>query len=533
MDMRQALAREELSFGTPLGRGRGTSVSPTSMLESLRGARNANPLEAARAYLNDPDPEGYQRANVLPYATTADGGIEWAVPAMGREIMREGLAGIEAPKRVLDGEISPEQGAFDAALAVFGMGSVGGWAVPNAVPKGALTANVWQGGPHKYGPEGAAKSLDHIGEGEGATAYGWGRYDAGARDVGEQYRVKLSTDGGKVIAGEQDFSFSPNGGKGEINDLLKRVYKEVSLSSTDSHGKYKTLGEFSDEVVDDALSGMRASPETINWATANLKGKDIGFQPGGNLYKHDLPDEDIARYMDWDKPLSNQPESVRAALEQFGYKADPEGLRNYDNALLDALDNNPNRTLPDLPADPTGEKIYQSLVDKNGALDWPVGSDLAAREAYRGSAKQAASEALRKSGIPGMQYYDGISRYADGGANAKGTAMRILDAAGGDYDKAVDIAKARRAAGNMDPNDPRSNLSRAIDMLENKFDDGRTRNYVTWDQDVLDRMKLLERNGETFGMGGSPIAAAPLAVEQKPTITPEMMDALLYSTGGA
>jgi hypothetical protein len=46
-------------------------------------------------------------------------------------------------------------------------------------------------------------------------------------------------------------------------------------------------------------------------------------------------------------------------------------------------------------------------------------------------------------------------------------------------------------------------------------------------------MKLLERNGETFGMGGSPIAAAPLAVEQKPTITPEMMDALLYSTGGA
>jgi len=27
----------------------------------------------------------------------------------------------------------------------------------------------------------------------------------------------------------------------------------------------------------------------------------------------------------------------------------------------------------------------------------------------------------------------------------------------------------------------------------------RTRNFVTWDQDVLNRMKLLERNGEKFG----------------------------------
>ena len=36
----------------------------------------------------------------------------------------------------------------------------------------------------------------------------------------------------------------------------------------------------------------------------------------GNLYKLDIPDEDIPKYLDWDKPLSEQPESVRNALEE-------------------------------------------------------------------------------------------------------------------------------------------------------------------------------------------------------------------------
>ena len=31
-----------------------------------------------------------------------------------------------------------------------------------------------------------------------------------------------------------------------------------------------------------------------------------------------------------------------------------------------------------------------------------------------------------------------------------------------------------------------------------KAREGGTRNYVTWDQDVLNRMKLLERNGESM-----------------------------------
>ncbi|MCU9931052.1 hypothetical protein OFL77_27350, partial [Escherichia coli] len=36
--------------------------------------------------------------------------------------------------------------------------------------------------------------------------------------------------------------------------------------------------------------------------------------PDNNLYKVDLPDEHIAKMLDWDKPLSQQSKEVQAAL---------------------------------------------------------------------------------------------------------------------------------------------------------------------------------------------------------------------------
>jgi len=390
--------------GAPKGRGRGTSTNGASMVDFIKRAWNSNPLESARTYLNNPDPEGYQRANVLPYATNADGGTEWAVPSMGRDIMREGLAGLEAPKRVFDGEVTPEQGAFDTALATMGAGLVGG----RYVPKGALTANVWQGGPHKYGPEGAAKSLDHIGKGEGAQAYGWGRYDAGSEAVGRQYQEQVSG----------DFWVTPDGELFNPTTLEHMNARSRIGRNPDIDAELPELREIAKR-QDGTDAGAMMQRDIAKLEALQKKG---GLSPSdGNLYKHDLPDEDIARYLDWDKPLSEQPESVRAAVQ---------GL----------VDTNPSENM-------------SKMFSLNGQLrgDVPGESLLRTLEKVTGS-KQAASEALGEAGIPGLKYLDGMSRGAGEG----------------------------------------------------------TRNYVTWDQDVLDRMKLLERNGEdmTLAMGGSPEAYA-------------------------
>ncbi len=349
----------------------------------------------------------------------------------------------------------------------------------NRIPVGALGMNVFQGSPHRYGPEGAAESLQHIGKGEGAQAYGWGRYDAGKEAVAVDYRNALTPPPGVKVGGRTMTPF-----EFENNLRLKSLkkYPDMPVQEVDRHSgnaarmifdraeKIKNI-DGNDNVLmrafldsqskkDNGLSKIlrvaRDEMPTAKWVVEK-----------GNLYKHDLPDEDVARYLDWDKPLSEQPESVRKALEKFGYKADPKGLQEYDKALLDALYNNPKRDLPELPADPTGKEIYEAIkrreVDRvrdmpGSRLDNIAGSD----------PSQAASLALGDAGIPGLKYLDQGSR----GASSQGT-----------------------------------------------------RNYVTWDQDVLDRMKLLQRNDETFkAVPGVPVMGL---IEQ-----PGGLDIMGQYTGG-
>ena len=98
---------------------------------------------------------------------------------------------------------------------------------------------------------------------------------------------------------------------------------------------------------------------------------------------------------------------------------------------------------------------------------------------------------LRAAGIPGVKYYDQGSRAAGGYPNDQGVAARLMEASGGDWKRAIEIAETRIKQGNM-PDTPDSGLRQAIKFLEENMGDKRTRNYVTWDQDVLDRTGILD-----------------------------------------
>jgi len=109
---------------------------------------------------------------------------------------------------------------------------------------------------------------------------------------------------------------------------------------------------------------------------------------------------------------------------------------------------------------------------------------------------QAVSETLAKAGIPGLKYFDGMSRYHPNSLpdnRITNEARKWLDSADGDTDKALrsfyDSSPRNEFAGvEMDE------VVKVIKQAGRK----QTRNFVTWDQDVLNRMKLLERNGEKF-----------------------------------
>lgn len=113
------------------------------------------------------------------------------------------------------------------------------------------------------------------------------------------------------------------------------------------------------------------------------------LKPNGSsnsLYKVDIPDDQIARMIDLDKMLSEQPENVRKALRTAQDSGDlPRFARAYwpksgSDASID------------------GMTFYQKLASEAGG-------------------DKAASEKLKALGIPGARYLDGVSRGARQGSS--------------------------------------------------------------------------------------------------------------------
>ena len=187
-------------------------------------------------------------------------------------------------------------------------------------------ATVWHGSPHKFDKFDSSK----IGTGEGAQAYGHGLYLAEAPETAAFYQQKLTSDG--------------------------------------TLGGYKSANEARQRILLKTADRVEATDPT---RAAKLRADADAITPGGALYKVDLPDEKIARMLDWDAPLSRQAPEVRQALPEFANRGvtSPQGARTM-----------------------TGEEIIGELG-------------------------RAHAERLRRAGIPGVRYLDGGSRGAGGGTS--------------------------------------------------------------------------------------------------------------------
>lgn len=141
-----------------------------------------------------------------------------------------------------------------------------------------LNQSAYHGSPYKF----SKFSLDHMGNGEGAQAFGWGLYFAGSRDVAEYYRGKLS------------------------GDLVRPI--AINFSNAGSHFE-KTGGEY---LKDGKPVSKEEYGHAFRDATAAYEAKDKG-----QLYEVDIPEDDTMLL--WDKPLSEQPEKVRVALSDYKF----------------------------------------------------------------------------------------------------------------------------------------------------------------------------------------------------------------------
>lgn len=277
--------------------------------------------------------------------------------------------------RMVDkGEI--EQGATDAAGAAMTgslamsrpSGSIGSGGRPETTG-----IRAYHGSPHDFDKFDISK----IGTGEGAQAYGHGLYFAENEGVAKSYKTKLSPATASEAAAQ---------------DLAE------------SHGRsWADMGQY----------------ERQSYISEAEKLGVKGSKPlNGRMYEVNIK-ADPNDFLDWDKPLSQQSEKVRGAIERQGWRQ-PESKRIVDIATLDdkiqGAFKQEFETLraygPDDPRHLQAAKETERLsreMQRLEALAHDRGKDLV-QDMHATTWHADTAKALREAGIPGIKYLDQGSR---------------------------------------------------------------------------------------------------------------------------
>ena len=334
---------------------------------------------------------------------------------------------------------------------------------------------AWHGSPHKFPPvrellmpdgtkliqdltqsthlpEGAKVIAEHpfgkfdlskIGSGEGAQAYGHGLYLAEAPGVAKQYADTLSSyhiatkDG---VKGGGDFADALVANAGEYpSSLSSAIRSQANKIATDlANGK----------PAEQIVSAMRNGPYArIYSGLADAVENLSPSKAVGSLYKVDIPDEAVARFLDWDKPLSEQANVLGSLLsdvnsintvsaQKIRNLADSPGLADWakSDLLKDAAEVERSNSPAHIAGVLKRMQMEYGITPDHGPfkdqaqsfLDFVKGMQAVPNMDTGGGAvsylnarygQTKASDLMRDAGIPGIRYLDGGSRGAGSGTS--------------------------------------------------------------------------------------------------------------------
>lgn len=239
------------------------------------------------------------------------------------------------------------------------------------------------GSPHEF----ERFDLSNVGTGEGAQSYGHGLYFAENEKVARAYQ-RATSDKAFVdkVAELYDEGFSPDEAWDEIKDNWKDFTPAEQRLMT-ALEKDDWLGfDYPHQAVNAALRDIKAfdvSPETAAAA-----------QAVGNIYSVRI-NASHEHFLDWDKPLSQQPQAVKDIVKQHG-------LKFYEPGASRILATDESQ-LKERTAEPTGAEIYQELQRRRAA---EVGNP----RDVKGDVAAHVSGILSEAGVPGIKYLDQGSR---------------------------------------------------------------------------------------------------------------------------
>lgn len=330
-------------------------------------------------------------------ADALTGGVEW-MRSPQRAQQMQGLGGLLAEtgipatvERLSYGEplttgrgmttrLRPEAEAALMTLAPeavpIGRAAMAGVRATKGLPVGAAT--VYHGSPYRFQRFDPTK----IGSGEGAQAYGYGHYVAESPGVAAQYRKQLAPG---VIRTVDDVAFDSSNPQ-----HMAASYMEM----------FSKRGKSPEQIAQMLSEG--GHNEAAQIVLRGDKLGQIGEQARGALYTIDLPDPAIARMLDWDKPLSQQPDIVKSINPQslgLTYKK----LENGNHAFV----NSEGQIIGNLQRGGTQESFTKNWTED---VLRGTGSDLYRQLGQGMEGGPKVSSALRQAGIPGIRYLDQGSR---------------------------------------------------------------------------------------------------------------------------
>jgi hypothetical protein len=238
---------------------------------------------------------------------------------------------------------------------------------------------VFHGSPHKFSKFDASK----IGTGEGAQAYGHGLYFAESPNVAGQYKASTSAnmyDTSKGVIRSSDLVDELFKQSGDIPKNLESAYRAKANEIVRDLIMGKPSSEISQEI---RTSKYGRTYNALADAVDNLSPKSAS----GQMYSVDLPDEQIAKMLDWDKEFSKQPKKVQELIKQSGL------YKEYKDNLSD---------------------FASPMQTRNKQMR---GQNFLAFLEHRLGGEAQASQYLREMGIPGVRYLDEGSRGAKKGTS--------------------------------------------------------------------------------------------------------------------
>lgn len=235
---------------------------------------------------------------------------------------------------------------------------------------------------HGSGADFTEFDFDHMGEGAGSQAFGWGVYVTSSEEIGKSY-VELTRKkptyfyNGMELSEDYLYSILLNKvGRNNAKILDDFLYnlKKYGVSEAKSILRKGDYAYFKD-----LLKGTRGSIRSgyqnkVDAAELLLSPRNIRVKKyKGNLYEVDIPDDNGSNYLDWDAPITDE-------LIDKVAKALPS-LRSYD--------------IKDLKKDRTFDNFYKTISMRSVTDDATFNDD------------KAASKLLSSLGYTGIKYKAG------------------------------------------------------------------------------------------------------------------------------